>query len=199
MKRGEADWAVKHCGYLSATDKAVFWALLEPADNDTCVLPDRFTPSLGELARWTSLGVSSVKRALAHLADHGWLLREVGNGRGHKSSYRLVPYAPDADCHCVKGSTVTPLRVAKEPTVDTFAEIKEPTVDLEGVQGGPRRGPDDSEDQQVKPTFARREAGKQGRHDPGCDRCSTSPSRVDNGGNRFCASCAPHIWKEPAA
>lgn len=198
MKGHDADWAVKRCTYLSSTEKAVFWALLVPADYDTCVLPERFTPSLGELSRWTSLGVSSVKRALRHLAEHGWVLSEAGSGRGHKSSYRLAPGTPDADCHCEKGATVTPLRVAKGVTVDTFQEEKGPTVDLEGAHCGPRRGPNDSEDPQVKTAFARREAGKQGQVVPGCDRCSSSPARVDNGGNRFCASCAPHLFKESA-
>ncbi|GAB3494030.1 AAA family ATPase [Amycolatopsis cihanbeyliensis] len=31
-----------------------------------------------------------------------------------------------------------------------------------------------------------------------CDRCRDTPTRVDNAGNRYCRTCAPHLWQDTA-
>lgn len=186
MRRGEADWAVKRCTYLTTTDKAVFWALLHVADNDTCALPERFSPTMAELARWTSLGLSSVKRSVNHLVKHKWLARELGGGRGRKCRYQLAPGSPDLECRCEKGPRVTLLRAGKGSTLDQ-----------KGVHSDPIKGPNEHENPQVGPAFARREQGTGVVVLPPCDKCESTDTQLV-GPYRLCREHAGVGWKDSA-
>ena len=128
MNKNEADKLVRGCRYLTPGQRLVFLTLLGRVDYATCELPERFTPTLAELAGWTGLAEKSVKRSLAHLDAHGWVGREVGRGRGHKSRYELLPRTPDPQCGCrpVKGDKMTPF-----------------TEGRKGVIGGEKRGHSD--------------------------------------------------------
>jgi DNA-binding transcriptional MocR family regulator len=87
---------------MHLSEKAVFYALLERADNNDCSIPTYMTPSLDQLAEAVGGVKSTVVRALDHLEDHGWLTRTRttksgarGPGRGHKTTYQLL-----SGCEC---------------------------------------------------------------------------------------------------
>jgi hypothetical protein len=72
--------------------------LLRRADNDTCIVPDKYTPTLPKLAAECRLDVRRLRRKLAHLELHGFVKYTPGRGRGHKSSYVLMPDGPPSPC-----------------------------------------------------------------------------------------------------
>ena len=208
MTRNDAVWALRHCDYLTANDKHVFNTLLMSADHPDCNLPDRFTPTRPELATWTGLSASSVKRSVNHLVSHGWLVCDTGRGNGRKSRYRLLPDAPDAECQCAKVSH-RPLRaVPKEVTGNPLAEGKGVTQNPLRSQGEPSKGSNDSPNPQVEPQNPRKDArkeGEEGTHnlrtpERACDYHPTAPGIRDTRDGSFrCRACGPHLWKEPAA
>jgi hypothetical protein len=186
--RNDAAWAVRHCGYLTANDKHVFNTLLLSADNPDCNLPERFTPTRPELAAWTGLSASSVKRSVNHLVSHGWLMVETGRGNGRKSKYRLLPDAPDAECHCRKVSHRTLSVVPKEVTQTPLR-----------VHGEPSKGSTDLANPQVEPQNPRKDARKEGVVALPCDKCDSTDTQITAGGYRLCRTHAGVQWKEPAA
>lgn len=200
MKRGDAVKAIRACDYLTANDKLVFKELLEGAEFDTLHLSERFTPTRPELARWTSLSESSVKRSVNHLVSHGWLTCETGRGNGRKSRYRLLPGTPDADCTCQKVSPRTLSAVPKGSTVTTFPDGKGSTETPLRVHTEPSKGSQDIANPKVEPDFALREAGKEGIGTPRfCDYHPEAPGLLDPpSGSYRCQRCAPHLWKESA-
>lgn len=76
---------------MRLSERAVFYALLERADNATCVIPSRMTPSLVQLAEACCCAKSTAALALEHLEAHGWVIRTrtPRPGRGHKTVYCL--------------------------------------------------------------------------------------------------------------
>lgn len=102
MRRGEA-WKPlrERGGWMRLSEKAVFYVLLDRADNADCSIPGWMTPSLVQLAEACGCSSSTVKLALNHLELHKWLNRDSkpNAGRGHKASYRLDGGQP---CDCPK-------------------------------------------------------------------------------------------------
>jgi hypothetical protein len=98
VRRGEAHKPLReHGGWMQMSEKAVFYALLERADNGDCSIPAHMTPSLVQLAGDTGGAKSTVVLALGHLERHGWVVRKhTGSaatgqtGRGHKNAYQLA-------------------------------------------------------------------------------------------------------------
>jgi hypothetical protein len=108
MKRSEA-WKPlrEHGGWMQMSERVVFYALLERADNADCSIPAFMTLSLAQLAEACCCSRASVKAALRHLERHGWMIRKrTGSkdsgktGRGHKTTFQLLggfPCAPGCD------------------------------------------------------------------------------------------------------
>lgn len=200
MNRNAADRLVKRCGYLSPAERLVFLALLGVADNADCAVPEWMTPTVTALIEWTSLGRRTVLYAIAHLERHGWIERKSSRGRGHKNEYALVARAPDDDCNCPKRVHLAHL----SSSVDTAEKVRQ--VHRKGAPQDTEKVRRGVEFSQVRTAFARREAGKKGvvgvhggNQDKPCDHCcQANETKVDNGGNRLCRVCAPHIWKDTA-
>lgn len=190
MKRSEAERILRSTTWTTHTERALLWLLLSRSDNFTCEIEAKYAPhSRDELARWAGLSVRQLQRIMPHLERHGWLDVTRGNGRGKGSKYRLVPREPDMACECPKGDNVSPIRRV----------IKGDTMSGKGRHGVRQRETSRTESPQVETRFQAREARtEEGGVLTGCDRCSSTPARIDNGGNRFCASCAPHLFKESA-
>jgi hypothetical protein len=72
VKRSELRAAFLRSGIKGRT-RFVYLALLEHADNETCEIPDRYQPYGQHSESWWGVSESTVKRALPHLYDHGWL------------------------------------------------------------------------------------------------------------------------------
>lgn len=182
MRRGEAGKLVSRCDYLTAADKSVFRTLLERANNDDCKIPPFQTPTVPELILATSLHRATVFRSMTHLETHKWMVRTAGKGRGHKSSYALVVEQPDTVCQCQKVAPGDPLGPKRShPATGKVALLPESS------QVEPRFDTRDSREQRGVEATTR------------CDLCPSTPSRIDKAGARYCVSCAPHLWKEPAA
>jgi hypothetical protein len=89
------------------SEKTVFYALLERADNADCSVPAFMTPGLAQLAEAVGGSKSTVVLALNHLEHHGWVIRKRAGskdtgrtGRGHKTTYQLLdgfPCTPGCD------------------------------------------------------------------------------------------------------
>lgn len=179
--------AVKRCTYLTAAEKAVFQSLLEGADNANCSVPHFATPSMTELATWTSLHRATVYRSVEHLELHGWLSHEAGGGRGRRSKYSLVPRVPDTVCGCERVAQRDPLKSGKGRTERH-----------KGSQEATQRVALLTPSSQVETAFVRREAGT-GEGVVACDYHPTSPGLLDHrSGSYRCQRCSPHLWKETA-
>lgn len=195
MKRSTAGHRVKQCSYLTSSEKHVLLTLLEVAQNDDCTLLDRWTPTVAALSIQTSLSLATVKRAMRHLEQHGWLCRRSGQGRGHKSSYALLPREPDALCSCEKGSQRTPCVATKGLTMSHKRAHSEPRKGSRGL-GNP----------QVEPGFALREAGigegvvsrAPATHLHQCIRCDSTDTQIMSDGSRACREHAGLRWKDTA-
>lgn len=104
MRRGEAWKALRdHGGWMRLSERAVFLALLERADNTDCKIPDFMTPSLEQLAKACCGAKSTVTLALDHLERHAWVTRTRIDrpGRGQKTTYQLHH---GCQCECSKES-----------------------------------------------------------------------------------------------
>lgn len=210
MRRGEAGRAVKDCAYLTAAEKVVFLSLLEGADNGNCSVPPFTTPTMKDLADWTSLHRATVYRAVEHLERHGWLSHEAGGGRGRRSKYCLVPRVPDTACGCE--------RVARRDPLGGNGRTERHKGSHETTQRVALLTPSS----QVEPAFVRREAGTGGGIslpvEPGssqlsvetrkfsptdstalkrCDRCESTATQII-GMYRLCREHAGQQWKETA-
>jgi hypothetical protein len=102
MRRGDAHKHLREHGHwMQMSERVVFYALLERADNNDCAIPGFMTPSLVQLAGDCSCSKASVATALRHLEHHSWIGRGRGKGgRGHKTAYQLhagFPCAPGCD------------------------------------------------------------------------------------------------------
>jgi DNA-binding Lrp family transcriptional regulator len=60
---------------LPSTDRHILLTLVSLADPETAVIPERFTPSLSELAEMTGLGRSTVARRMNEVEAAGWVKR----------------------------------------------------------------------------------------------------------------------------
>lgn len=188
MKRNDAEQALRRNTYLVASEKSVMWALLSRADYGDCKLQPFTVPNKAEeLALWAGLSRAQLYRVFPHLDLHGWLRRETWRGRGKKSAYELLPREPDEACSCVR---VAP-RDLSGPTKGLTTRQEVSHHETEKVSPS-------TTSPQVEQPFVLREAGTGEGVSKGCDRCSATPALVDNGGNRFCATCAPHLFKESA-
>jgi hypothetical protein len=115
VNRNEAKRELRHCGYLHPADRLVFLWLLEHANNGDCEIPEKYAPTIAATATATGLHRRTVHHALAHLGAHGWVAREPHRGRKHRSSYRLMPRAPDPECRCEKVAPRHLLKPADDP------------------------------------------------------------------------------------
>lgn len=80
---------------LKAPAKAVVMMLLSAADTETAAIPAQFTPSLDDLAEWTSLARSTVAEWLDVLEETGWVERTRPSkaealGSGRRTLYRIT-------------------------------------------------------------------------------------------------------------
>src|SRR5262245_26118743 len=106
MNRGSAERAVAESS-LPMAETLTMMMLLRRAHNDTLTVPDWRTPSLPQLGAEVRVSLSTIRRLLTHLERHSWVKRSAGRGRGHKSTYALLPngVAP-GPCDCpIKGVT----------------------------------------------------------------------------------------------
>jgi hypothetical protein len=126
VNRGRAERAVAESD-LSMDETLTMMMLLRRAHNDTLAVPDWRTPTLPQLAAEVRVSVSTIRRRLEHLELHGWVKRSAGRGRGHKSTYALLPVgmAP-GPCGCLKGVT----------RVKPFTAVKGVRGDREKVSNG---------------------------------------------------------------
>ena len=105
VNRGSAERAVAESD-LPMDETLTMMMLLRRAHNDTLAVPDWRTPALPQLAAEVRVSVSTIRRRLAHLERHGWVKVAPGRGRGHKSTYALLPAgAAPGPCDCLKGVT----------------------------------------------------------------------------------------------
>lgn len=87
---------------LAAPEKHVLLTLSTLIDPTTGLIPERFQPSLTELTRATSLGRSTIARALKSVEESGWLKRTVPSKLAsqrdkEKTSYLLIIPAAESD------------------------------------------------------------------------------------------------------
>lgn len=79
---------------LPYTDRHILMTLASLADPNTASIPDRFMPSLTELARFTGLGRSTVARRLIEIENAKWVQREQPSvqdawGKKERTAYHL--------------------------------------------------------------------------------------------------------------
>lgn len=120
---------------LPASDRLILHTLASLADPSTNVIPDRFTPSLTELARFTGLGRSTVARRLNVIEGDGWLKRDVPPARASWGSKERTRYA-----------LLVPVLVSTSPAVglvDTDMSTPKPAPDGDQSHSGtsPTAGP----------------------------------------------------------
>ena len=75
-------------------DYRVYRALFRRATWGSAVIAAQWQPrSVRDIARDTGLSDATVKRSLAHLERHGWIVRarDELRGRGHRTTYGLQP------------------------------------------------------------------------------------------------------------
>jgi hypothetical protein len=100
VNRNAAERAVAESG-LSMAETLTMMMLLRRADNDTLIVPERFTPSQDTLAAEVRVSVRWLQLLLKHLGQHDWIKVVPGRGRGHKTTYALLPEKvkpPPCDC-----------------------------------------------------------------------------------------------------
>jgi hypothetical protein len=107
---------------LRASDKSVYRALLDRADNGTAVMQHRFTETQATIARKASHSPRMVRYAIRHLERHGWLTANGKTGPGRPLNYSLAA-GSSCDCtgrvHQPKPDTPAPQR--RQPQVRTAA------------------------------------------------------------------------------
>lgn len=145
MRRGDA-WRPlrEHGRWMKASERLVFYALLERSDNADCSIPARMTPSLLQLAEACCCSKSTAVRALDHLEHHAWITRSrVKNpGRGHKTGYRLLagfpclPGCPKrSDSRTLYGEKGSDSRTVKGSDSHTYNARPDPVFDV-GISEG---------------------------------------------------------------
>ena len=151
---------------LRPGDRAVFLCLLRRADNETCEMLPRFTPSLESISAKTGLHISSVKRSLAHLEKHGWLYRDRSKGGAkrrdgahHRTVYHLFAIDVPVRCECFVHARNAPYKQAhSEPVSASKQAHSEPQ--------NRRIDPDVSAGQTPNCTEGLRDRGNEGRDQP---------------------------------
>jgi hypothetical protein len=152
VNRAQAERAVEE----SDQAEALMMMLLRRAHNDTLTIPDWRTPALPQLAAAARVSTSTARRRLAHLEKHGWVKRGAGRGRGHKSTYALLPEGvTPSRCDCLKGVTqmepfqagkgvkTAPEKVSNGPAKPQVTpDIAPRDVQGEGINKGGRSPPD---------------------------------------------------------
>ncbi len=100
---------------LPPSDRAVYWHLLRKANFVTAELPEKFTPTVVEIAKATKWSLRQVKYSIGHLSKHRWLEVTGRASRGHKRQYVLAIGAA-CDCTGRRHESVQPReRVQPEP------------------------------------------------------------------------------------
>lgn len=125
MNRGSAERAVAESS-LTMAETLTMLQLLRRAHNDTLEVPDWRTPTLPQLAFEVRVSLSTVRRLLKHLGLHTWVKVVPGRGRGHKSTYLLLPAGVAGDpCDCKTGGQhrkPAPGRHRKRGTADHLSQ-----------------------------------------------------------------------------
>ncbi|MFI5934762.1 helix-turn-helix domain-containing protein [Actinoplanes sp. NPDC051494] len=94
--------AIRRSG-LPAPERHTLLTLTSLVEPETGLIPERFQPSLTELARFTGLGRSTIVRALNAVEEKGWVKRTVptkqaSQKRKERTSYLLtIPAAVAAE------------------------------------------------------------------------------------------------------
>lgn len=95
---------------LSMAETLTMMMLLRRAHNDTLAVPAWRTPTLPQLAAEVRVSVRHQRRLLIHLSRHEWAKVISGRGRGHKSTYSLLPGGVvPGPCDCSKRGHGNPL------------------------------------------------------------------------------------------
>ena len=101
MNRGSAERAVAESD-LSMAETLTMMMLLRRAHNDTLAVPDWRTPTLPQLAAEVRITVAIGSGSPTSGCTGG--SRSSGRGRGHKSTYSLLPRGVvPGPCGCLKG------------------------------------------------------------------------------------------------
>ena len=189
VNRGSAERAVEDSD-LPMAETLTMMMLLRRAHNDTLTVPDWRTPSLPQLAAAVRVDVRRVRRLLAHLERHGWVKRSAGHGRGHKSTYALLPGGVAGDpCSCRKRGT-------GEPPIDRQKRGSgNPLLRTEkGVWEAQEKGVKLAASSQVSPGIAPR-AHQGGRVSKGALACIGG---CGHAARRNCRTCWDHAYLELA-
>jgi hypothetical protein len=118
VNRGSAERAVAQSD-LPMAETLTMMMLLRRAHNDTLTVPDWRTPSLPQLAAEVRITERWQRELLTHLERHGWVKVAPGRGRGHKSTYALLPgNAVPGPCDCRKRGTGKPPLQAEKGNSD---------------------------------------------------------------------------------
>jgi DNA-binding Lrp family transcriptional regulator len=130
---GPSKWevvaALKKSG-LPTSDRIIIMMLVDAADADTAIVPEKWTPSLTDLAEWTGLGRSTVATRLKELERLGWVKRARPATadalmRGARTCYHLAigqavekvkPARTGGGRHGKPGSTAEPVQPLNQST-----------------------------------------------------------------------------------
>jgi hypothetical protein len=177
VNRGRAERAVAESD-LSMAETLTMMMLLRRAHNDTRAVPGWRTPALPQLAAEVRVTVRWQRELLIHLGRHGWVKVAPGCGRGHKSTYALLPGGVAGDpCNCRKrGTKKPPLRREK------------------GNWDGTEKGNSANGKPQVTPDVAPR-AHQGGRVSKGALACIGG---CGHAARRDCRTCWDHAYLELA-
>jgi hypothetical protein len=178
VNRGSAERAVAESG-LSMAETLTMMMLLRRAHNDTLEVPSWRTPSLPQLAAEVRVTARWQRSLLTHLGRHSWVKVVPGRGRGHKSTYALLPTGVAGDpCSCRKrGTGKPPLRTEK------------------GNWEVPEKGNSANGKPQVTPVIAPR-AHQGGRVNKGALACIGG---CGHAARRACRTCWDHAYLETAS
>ncbi|HEX5348527.1 MAG TPA: helix-turn-helix domain-containing protein [Pseudonocardiaceae bacterium] len=97
--------------------RLLMFVLLDHADTDSAVIPEKFSPSLSELAAESGMGRNTVQEKLRDLESAGWVIRQrppVEQSReGARTQYRLAVPVGAAD---TQPRSRTDLPLGRTPT-----------------------------------------------------------------------------------
>ena len=90
MSRFAYERAIRRSG-LPARARHIALTLATWADVTTCVIPDRYMPSLATLSEATGMGKSTIARYLPVLEDEGWIARRQRTG-ADRANHEITHY-----------------------------------------------------------------------------------------------------------
>ena len=117
MSRFAFERAIKESG-LPAPARHIALTLATWADVNTCVIPNRFMPSLAKLVETTGLGKSTIARYLIVLEEDGWIgrLQRKGKSATHNEVTHYTLHIPAGAQAEEEAEEVVPERDKGRPT-----------------------------------------------------------------------------------